>query len=52
MTEVQCRIMKEDVNKLPNVLITKFQLCQWPIKEKNEKCIMRNNYLIIIVVLS
>lgn len=45
MKEMQCRIMKEDVNKLPRVLFTDLHLCQWPMKGKNEKCTLRNNYL-------
>lgn len=46
MKGMQCRIMKEDVNKLPSVLFTELHLCQWPTKgKKNEKCTMRSNYL-------
>lgn len=45
MKEAQCLITKEDANELPNMLVTELHLCPWPVKGKNEKCTMRNNYL-------
>lgn len=45
MRGTQCRITKEDVNKLHNMLFIQLHLCQWAIKGKNKTCTMRNNYL-------